>query len=316
MPDQYLDFSKLEHWLRLNSGNSLATLAAKIADAIPQSIHRGNRDLPSAKHVLKRLKEWQKEGFPLVEARYQDALLFATDKASAPWFSQSKPTAISTPAMTSSPPDTASGSKPVSTEMADDVVDYDKVLPKKYPPNDLHKKDLLSARNLFLTGLCMRRTGVSSEHDFEDQVGFRKLVRRIVLEENGVVKLIMLHPRAEACRFGWMQDYWTNQGEPEMTLARYCDEVKKALDRFYNIQAGVRQELGDKQSDKCDFLVYPIDYMLTFGLDIIDRPSGAIAYVRYYPLASQLIGEDAPILRLEQAHHPECIPASSNCTMT
>jgi hypothetical protein len=103
-----------------------------------------------------------------------------------------------------------------------------------------------------------------------------------------------------------MQDYWTDKGEPKMSYETYCCEVKQALHSFYEIQASVRKQLGDNRTDERDFIVYPIDYMLTSGLDIMDfGPSDSVAYVRFYPLASRQVGEDCPILRLEKKYHPQ-----------
>jgi hypothetical protein len=187
---------------------------------------------------------------------------------------------------------------------AQETVDDDKILREDYPPD--YERRFAAARSLLITGLCMRRTGVLADTNFLQQRKFETLVREIVLDRGGTVKIIMLEPGGSACRFGWLQDYWTDKGAPEKTYEDYLDDVRKTANKFEQIKTSVERDLKRVTGKKGEFRYYLLDYMLSCGLDIVDHDyDDAVAYVRYYPLASRQIGEDRPFIRVDRKNHTE-----------
>ena len=137
-------------------------------------------------------------------------------------------------------------------------------------------------------------------------------LKRMVLEGGGTVKIAMLNPDSEkACEYGWIQDYWTDEGEPEQNLADYRSVTRRAFKAFGRIQREINKELTKRTYSKGALLLYGLDYLPTFGLDIMNPGlSDPVVYVRYYPIASvsagdlQNPGEDRPIIRYPGEDRP------------
>jgi hypothetical protein len=150
---------------------------------------------------------------------------------------------------------------------------------ERYYPRE-YETDLMSAEELWITGTNLRR--IVSE-------GYLKYIEDI-LSRGGVVKVLMHHPTSDACTYAMIQD----RG-PASDIAAYREFVHENLIAFCKIRA---TNLNGR-----NLLIRTIDYMLTFGLDIInggDKGSGT-TYVRFYPLPRrQETLEDRPIIRLNQ----------------
>jgi transcriptional regulator with XRE-family HTH domain len=153
----------------------------------------------------------------------------------------------------------------------------DSVLAQNYPGE--YQNELKNADELCITGTNLRRI-----------VSYAYLTCiEEILARNGVVKVLMHHPKYDACRYAMLQD----RG-PGSDLRAYKKLVKENLGAFCRIRA--MPKIGK------NLQIRTIDYMLAFGLDMIDpddKSKGAI-YVRFYPLPKMSEGlEDRPIIKLK-----------------
>jgi hypothetical protein len=156
----------------------------------------------------------------------------------------------------------------------------DTILTPTYPPD--HFDRISGANTLWLSGLSMRR--IISKDDFRYQGAVRA-----VLERGGIVQIVMLDPESEACRYAAIQDF----GKDRANRDEYRTRVLETLTKLCDIKAERKGTLS----------IATVDYMPTFGLDIVDpEEENAIIYVRYYPLNSEAVGDDKPYLRLEKSY--------------
>jgi Swt1-like HEPN len=148
--------------------------------------------------------------------------------------------------------------------------------------SDEYDRDFKNARELWITGTNLRRivTGQGSSR-------YLDLIKS-VLSKNGTVKILMNHPDSEACQYAMMQD------GPHNNLLDYRQGVGDNLNTFCTMRDTVPR-------GKTNMLIRTIDYMLTFGLDIMngqDETRG-VTYVRFYPLPKKLeMIDDRPLVRL------------------
>ncbi len=151
-----------------------------------------------------------------------------------------------------------------------------------YP--DEYESDFKNANELWITGTNLRRIIVG------DGSGTYLRYIRDVLSRKGVVKVLMNHPDSCACKYAMMQD-----GGPASDLEAYRRQVRKNLGAFCKLRS--------EATNGRNLLIRTIDYMLTFGLDIMngnDEERG-IVYVRFYPLPGRNAAvDDRPIVRLNQ----------------
>jgi hypothetical protein len=104
------------------------------------------------------------------------------------------------------------------------------------------------------------------------------------------VKVLMHHPKYDVCKYAMMQD------GPGTDPDGYKQLVHEHLSEFCRMRATAERGGNLK--------IRTIDYMLTFGLDIMNGNNEAtgIVYVRYYPLPrkNEKRVDDKPIVRLTQ----------------
>jgi len=159
----------------------------------------------------------------------------------------------------------------------DDLTMRDQAIFERHYPEE-YETDFATASELWITGTNLRRIVTEPAY-----LGYIKGV----LAAGGVVKVLMHHPKYEVCKYGMMQD------GPGTDLAGYKQIVHDNLSAFCKIRA---QSPGGK-----NLLIRTVDYMLAFGLDIMNGNDEArgVVYVRFYPLPSRHENlDDRPIVKL------------------
>ncbi len=156
------------------------------------------------------------------------------------------------------------------------------VLERVYP--DERSRDFERAEELWLTGTNMRRI-VTDDGD-------RHLLGCIerVLGNGGTVKVLMIHPLSDVCKYAMMQD---------SCRARDLNSYRDIVGR--NLQTFSRMRTKCKGGEKLQ--VRTIDYAITFGLDIMngnDEPKTTV-YVRFYPFPEKdVFLDDRPIIKFNR----------------
>lgn len=181
------------------------------------------------------------------------------------------------------------------------TVDYDLVL--KRTVTEEHRERLASAKTLWISGTSLRRTGIIAGIDYER--GFEAQVKRMVLDEGGTVRIVMLNPASrKACEYAWLQDHWTDRGTPKQSREDYLSDTRRTFEAFDRIRREIEEEPARRAGRKGTFSLCGLDYMLTYGMDIVNHGlTDAVVFVRQYPLASVTTGEDSnpgedrPIIR-------------------
>lgn len=161
----------------------------------------------------------------------------------------------------------------------DDLTTRNQAVLERYYPDE-YETDFATASQLWITGTNLRR--IASDPAYLDYI-------KGVLAAGGIVKILMHHPNYEVCKYAMMQD------GPGTDLTGHKKIVHDNLSAFCKIRA---KSQGGK-----NLLIRTIDYMLAFGLDIMngsDETRG-VAYIRFYPLPKRHENlEDRPIVKLNQ----------------
>jgi hypothetical protein len=147
---------------------------------------------------------------------------------------------------------------------------------ERYP--DGYEQDFEEAEELWIMGTNLRRI-----------VGDQKVsqMKDVLRKKNGSVKILMHRPRDAVCKYAMLQEGLDQ-------LPQYRVVVRDNLLQFFKIRAD--EEIGKKLEIKT------IDYMLTFGLDVINgtmRNTTSAIYLRFYPLPQNVVNkiQDQPIIK-------------------
>jgi len=137
------------------------------------------------------------------------------------------------------------------------------VLNDRYP--DEYENDFDEAEQVWITGTNLRRI-----------VTDRKLaqVNNVLRKKNGSVKILMHRPRDPVCKYAMLQE-----GLGPDQLPQYAVDVRDNLLEFFKIREDAA--IGHKMEIKT------IDYMFTFGLDVMNgtrHDATSAVYLRLYPL--------------------------------
>jgi len=132
-------------------------------------------------------------------------------------------------------------------------------------------KNLLRAKELWITGLNLRRFYPLHVKDLQE-----------VINRKGTINAVLLSPKSDAVKYAMQQDYG-----PYGEVSTY----RKTIEDAHLWLCELRQSYPDQVKIKT------VDFPLTYGIDAIDIESeNGLIYVRYYPLHSER--EDQPIIVL------------------
>ncbi|MGA8614358.1 MAG: hypothetical protein WB760_22330 [Xanthobacteraceae bacterium] len=139
-------------------------------------------------------------------------------------------------------------------------------------------KEMSEARELWITGLSLRRIYDNFFMTLQQVVERGKTVNVVVLDANA----------SHACRFAARQESGPDADAEAYT--RYVAEVNRRLDEL--------------KANHDNLTVKRVNQMLTFGIDAFDPddPEKGLLYVHIYPLWSRSVNDDQPKLKLRPQH--------------
>jgi hypothetical protein len=154
------------------------------------------------------------------------------------------------------------------------------LLEQRYPTRE-YDNDFENATELWISGTNLRRIVVDVT---------LAPVRHVLSKKDGLVKILMHRPRDLVCKYAMLQE-----GLDDLTAYRV--DVREHLTKFFELRA--EGQFKDKLKIKT------IDYMLAFGLDVMNGSrddAGSVVYLRMYPLpqAGTKKFDDQPIIRFRR----------------
>ena len=303
-----LDMTRLDAWLEAE-GKDRHWLADKIFQQMSSSSRKRRGHATTAKSVEVGINRWQERA---LTPMYQALLLRATAGASENWYLDGWPVRTNTLATPDAARQDNEGDplpKVLSRRRSKNAAESPKSIKrevrhpfKRIRRDQSHREgllnrilqrnynfrqyeiDLKNARSLSITGSNLRRI-VTNRY----LPAIHKVMMRAKDTDEPNVKVLMHDPLSNLCETAMIQDKGFGSN-----IHEYRELVATNLSAFCWLRA--KSPRGDK------LLIRTMEYMPTFGLDVIDGGSRESSiWIRFYPLPDPSEDDkDKPIVRLTE----------------